>query len=63
MLGFPITVIHPQNLTGQLEGGIDMGVGWALREEYIAGKTKGWVTRKNEIETAIDAMTAIVHAA
>jgi aldehyde oxidoreductase len=38
------TVIHPQNLTGQLEGGIDMGVGWALREEYIAGKTKDWVT-------------------
>ncbi|MFH0728269.1 MAG: molybdopterin cofactor-binding domain-containing protein [Pseudomonadota bacterium] len=40
------TVIHPQNLTGQLEGGIDMGVGWALREEYIAGKTKDWVTFK-----------------
>jgi aldehyde oxidoreductase len=40
------TVIHPQNLTGQLEGGIDMGVGWALREEYIAGKTRDWVTFK-----------------
>jgi aldehyde oxidoreductase len=40
------TVIHPQNFTGQLEGGIDMGVGWALREEYIAGKTKDWVTFK-----------------
>lgn len=39
-------VINPQNLTGQLEGGMDMGVGYALREEYIAGKTKDWVTFK-----------------
>ncbi len=39
-------VINPQNLTGQLEGGMDMGVGFALREEYIAGKTKDWVTFK-----------------
>jgi aldehyde oxidoreductase len=39
-------VIHPQNLTGQLEGGMDMGVGFALREEYVAGKTKDWVTFK-----------------
>lgn len=38
------TVIHPQNLTGQLEGGMDMGVGYALREKYEAGKTKDWVT-------------------
>ncbi|MFH0728723.1 MAG: molybdopterin cofactor-binding domain-containing protein [Pseudomonadota bacterium] len=40
------TVINPQNLTGQLEGGMDMGVGWALREAYIAGKTTDWVTFK-----------------
>jgi aldehyde oxidoreductase len=40
------TVIHPQNLTGQLEGGMDMGVGYALREEYVAGETKDWVTFK-----------------
>jgi aldehyde oxidoreductase len=39
-------VIHPQNLTGQLEGGMDMGVGFALREEYIPGKTKDWVSFK-----------------
>ena len=39
-------VINPQNLTGQLEGGMDMGVGYALREEYIAGKTKDWLTFK-----------------
>ena len=35
-------VINPHNLTGQLEGGADMGVGLALREEYIAGETNDW---------------------
>ena len=39
-------VINPQNLTAQLEGGLDMGVGYALREEYIAGKTRDWLTFK-----------------
>lgn len=39
-------VINPQNLTGQLEGGMDMGVGFALREEYVAGKTRDWATFK-----------------
>ncbi len=39
-------VIHPQNLTGQLEGGLDMGVGLALREVYVAGKTSDWVNFK-----------------
>ncbi|WP_027179361.1 molybdopterin-dependent oxidoreductase [Maridesulfovibrio bastinii] len=39
-------VIHPDNLTGQLDGGIDMGVGLALREKYVAGETKDWVTFK-----------------
>jgi len=40
------TVLHPKNLEGQLEGGMDQGVGYALREEYILGKTKDWVTFK-----------------
>ena len=39
-------VIHPQNLEGQLEGGMDQGVGYALREEYVHGKTKDWKTFK-----------------
>jgi aldehyde oxidoreductase len=39
-------VINPLNLTGQLEGGMDMGVGFALREEYVAGKTTDWKTFK-----------------
>jgi len=37
-------VIHPQNLQGQVEGGADMGVGYALRERYVAGETKDWRT-------------------
>ena len=38
------TVINPQNLEGQLEGGVDQGLGYALREEYVAGQTKDWIT-------------------
>jgi aldehyde oxidoreductase len=40
------TVINPHNLEGQLHGGIDQGVGYALREEYIHGKTNDWTTFK-----------------
>jgi aldehyde oxidoreductase len=39
-------VINPKNLEGQLEGGMDMGVGFALREKYIDGQTKDWVSFK-----------------
>lgn len=40
------TIIHPQNFEGQNEGGMDQGVGYALREEFVLGKTKDWVTFK-----------------
>ena len=51
----PGPVIHPQNLEGQLEGGMDQGVGYALREEYIHGKSKDWVTFKfPTMKTAFD---------
>lgn len=39
-------LINPQNVEGQLHGGMDMGVGYALREQYIAGQTRDWVTFK-----------------
>lgn len=53
-------VINPQNLTGQLEGGMDMGVGFALREEYVAGKTKDWVSFKfPTLRTSFDMETII----
>jgi aldehyde oxidoreductase len=55
------TVLHPQNLTGQLEGGMDMGVGYALREEYVAGETRDWVTFKfPKIEQSFEMETILV---
>jgi CO/xanthine dehydrogenase Mo-binding subunit len=35
--------IHPQNIVGQITGGVTMGVGFALMEEYIPGKTDSFV--------------------
>jgi aldehyde oxidoreductase len=40
------TIINPQAFEGQLEGGMDQGVGYALREEYILGKTTDYVKFK-----------------
>jgi aldehyde oxidoreductase len=40
------TIIHPQNFEGQLEGGMDQGIGYALREEYEHGVTKDWANFK-----------------
>jgi aldehyde oxidoreductase len=39
-------LINPQAVEGQLEGGMDQGIGFALREEYIHGKTRDWITFK-----------------
>ena len=36
----PGVILHPQNLEAQLDGGIDQGVGYALREKYVHGETK-----------------------
>jgi len=40
------TIINPQAFDGQLYSGIDQGVGFALREEYVHGKTRDFVTFK-----------------
>jgi aldehyde oxidoreductase len=40
------TIINPQAFEGQLEGGMDQGVGYALREEYTLGKEKDYVQFK-----------------
>ena len=57
----PGRVIHPLNVEGQLEGGMDMVAGFALREEYVAGKTKDWVTFKfPNIRHAMDLDTILV---
>lgn len=51
----PGTVINPQNLEGQLHGGMDQGVGYALREEYVHGATNDWYTFKfPTMKTAFD---------
>ena len=39
-------IINPRNVEGQLEGGMDMGVGFALREQYVDGRTKDWISFK-----------------
>jgi aldehyde oxidoreductase len=39
-------VINPQAAEGQLEGGMDQGAGYALREEYIHGKTTDYIKFK-----------------
>jgi aldehyde oxidoreductase len=40
------TVINPLVVSCQLEGGMDMGAGIALREKYVHGETVDWVTYK-----------------
>lgn len=51
----PGPVINPQCLEGQLEGGMDQGVGYALREIYVHGQTKDWITFKfPTIKTALE---------
>ena len=51
----PGVILNQQAVEGQLEGGLDMGVGMALREEYIHGQTKDWVTFKfPTMKTAFD---------
>ncbi len=39
-------VINPPVFEGQLEGGMDQGVGYSLREEYVHGKSVDYVTFK-----------------
>ncbi len=54
-------LINPQNVEGQLHGGMDMGVGYALREQYIAGQTRDWVTFKfPSMKTAFDMETILL---
>jgi aldehyde oxidoreductase len=40
------TLINPLAVIGQIEGGMDMGAGMALREKYVHGETVDWVTYK-----------------
>ncbi len=40
------TVINPSIVEGQIQSGLDMGAGMALREQYVHGETKDWVSSK-----------------
>lgn len=42
----PGTIINPLAVTCQIEGGMDMGAGMALREEYVHGTSRDWVSYK-----------------
>ena len=42
----PGAIINPQAVEGQIEGGVDMGIGMALREIYVHGQTTDWKTFK-----------------
>ena len=54
-------LINPLNVEGQLHGGMDMGVGFALREQYIPGQTKDWATFKfPSMKTAFDMETILL---
>ena len=53
-------VINPLNLVGQLEGGMDMGAGFALREQYVAGQTKDWVSFKFPTMTSSFDMEVVI---
>ena len=57
----PGRIIHPGNVEGQLHGGMDMGAGFALREEYVPGKSKDWISFKfPNIRYAMDMDTILV---
>ena len=57
----PGTIINPLAVTCQIEGGMDMGAGMALREEYVHGKTNDWHTYKYPTaKTAFDMKTILL---
>jgi aldehyde oxidoreductase len=59
----PGTIINPLAVTCQLEGGMDMGAGMALREEYVHGETVDWVTyRYPTMKTAFDMETILLES-
>jgi len=59
----PGTVINPVAVASQLEGGMDMGAGMALREEYVHGETVDWATYKfPTMNTTFDMETILLES-
>ncbi len=50
--------IHPGGLKGQIEGAVAMGLGLALKEEYLPGQTIGF--KQYHIPTARDTPEVIM---
>ena len=58
------TLINPLAVACQLEGGMDMGAGMALREKYVHGETVDWVTYKYPtISNAFEKETILLESA
>jgi aldehyde oxidoreductase len=56
-------VLNPLAVIGQIEGGMDMGAGWALREQYVLGQSKDWRTTKfPTMQTAFDMQTILLES-
>ncbi len=57
----PGKVLNPNNVIGQFHGGMDQGVGYALREEYIHGVTKDWTSFKFPTMKTVFDMDVIIN--
>jgi len=56
-------VLNPLAVIGQIEGGMDMGAGWALREEYVLGRSKDWRACKfPTMQTSFDMETILLES-
>jgi aldehyde oxidoreductase len=59
----PGTIINPLAVVCQLEGGMDMGAGMALREEYIHGETVDWIgSRFPTMKTTFEMETILLES-
>jgi aldehyde oxidoreductase len=57
----PGRVLNPTLVEAQMEGGLDMGAGMALREKYVHGQTTDWVSFKfPTMATALDTEIVLV---
>jgi aldehyde oxidoreductase len=56
----PGIIINPLAVTCQIEGGMDMGAGMALREEYVHGESIDWKTYHFPSVTTAFAMETIL---
>jgi CO/xanthine dehydrogenase Mo-binding subunit/aerobic-type carbon monoxide dehydrogenase small subunit (CoxS/CutS family) len=52
--------VFPEGVVGQIEGGIAMGVGFALTEEFVPGETRGFKQYRIPRTRDVPEMTAIL---